>query len=93
MDCMELLCIMFCTFGTIHALNQAVWLEDITQNAKTRNLDLGLPETLQFKLRRTGQQDLILKLWENKRLTRTLRFTRSTQRMVKINWSKKKQRP
>ncbi|XP_052249793.1 uncharacterized protein LOC127857438 [Dreissena polymorpha] len=50
------------------ALNQAVWLEDITQNAKTRNLDLGLPETLQVKLRRTGQQDLILKLVENKRL-------------------------
>ncbi|KAH3869798.1 hypothetical protein DPMN_032969, partial [Dreissena polymorpha] len=49
-------------------LNQAVWLEDITQNAKTRNLDLGLPETLQFMLKRSGQQDLTLNLVENKRL-------------------------
>ncbi|KAH3796737.1 hypothetical protein DPMN_150307 [Dreissena polymorpha] len=50
------------------AINQAVWLEDITQNAKTRNLDLGLPESLQFKLKRRGHQDLTLNLVENKRL-------------------------
>ncbi|KAH3694296.1 hypothetical protein DPMN_081736 [Dreissena polymorpha] len=54
--------------GSVQALNQAVWLEDITQNAKTRNLDLGLPETLQFKLKRSGQQDLTLNLVENTRL-------------------------
>ncbi|XP_052267678.1 uncharacterized protein LOC127869275 isoform X2 [Dreissena polymorpha] len=54
--------------GWVQALNQAVWLEDITQNAKTRNLDLGLPETLQFKLKGIGKQDLTLNLVENKRL-------------------------
>ncbi|KAH3876700.1 hypothetical protein DPMN_000549 [Dreissena polymorpha] len=37
-------------------------------NAKTRNLDLGLPETLQFKLKGIGKQDLTLNLVENKRL-------------------------
>ncbi|XP_052249706.1 A disintegrin and metalloproteinase with thrombospondin motifs adt-2-like [Dreissena polymorpha] len=52
----------------ISALNHAVWLEDITQNARTRNLDLGLSETLQFKLKRSGHQDLTLNLVENKRL-------------------------
>ncbi|KAH3777758.1 hypothetical protein DPMN_179206 [Dreissena polymorpha] len=54
--------------GFTQALNQAVWLEDITRSAKTRNLDLGLPETLQFKMKRRGEQDLTLNLVENKRL-------------------------
>ncbi|XP_052249846.1 A disintegrin and metalloproteinase with thrombospondin motifs 7-like [Dreissena polymorpha] len=50
------------------SFNQAVWLEDISRNAKTRNLDLGLPETLQIELKRSGHQDLTLNIVENKRL-------------------------
>ncbi|KAH3713929.1 hypothetical protein DPMN_073732 [Dreissena polymorpha] len=47
---------------------KVVWLKEISRNANTRNLDLGLPETLQFKLERSGQQDLTLNLMENRRL-------------------------
>ncbi|KAH3877469.1 hypothetical protein DPMN_001336, partial [Dreissena polymorpha] len=60
--------VIFLTAGWAQAINQAVWLEDITLNPKTRNLDLGLPESLQFKLKRSGHQDLTLNLVENKRL-------------------------
>ncbi|KAH3821880.1 hypothetical protein DPMN_123648 [Dreissena polymorpha] len=68
MDGVDLLCIFFCTFGTIHAIDEYVLVEDITSDAFERQRYDDLPVTLELNVKRSVSSNVKLTLSENKRL-------------------------
>ncbi|XP_052278241.1 uncharacterized protein LOC127876817 [Dreissena polymorpha] len=68
MDCVNLLCILFCAFGTIYAIGEYVIVEDITSDNFESQLNDDFPETLELNVKRGLTSNVKLTLIENKRL-------------------------
>lgn len=59
---------LFVDLCIVGLIQEHVTIEDLNNDVDRRNLDFGLPETLDFNIKRSWHSDIKLRLTENKRL-------------------------